>query len=308
MRLFALSNSLSLRLHLYSGLTSPHTTTRWLILQKARRHPTRRLRPAGSTWFQDLFHSPSRGSFHRSLTVLVHYRSQAVFSLGMWSSLLPTGFRVSGSTHVHDAAVCQLQLRVSHPLRMALPIPFASPTHATVEAQEDFPVRRTTPMQQRFLPHTLHWVWAPPGSFATTTGIFSFPRGTLDVSVPPVPPAALNAVGHLFPGGVAPFGVFGIAGCQHLPQTFRSVATSFIGCLRQGIHHVLFFDYVNVTQCLYRVCYGARGDTSVSSPRSQVRSTHFQLSRFQNQHTNKKVEPRGLEPRTSAVQGRRSPS
>lgn len=44
-------------------------------------------------------------------------------------------------------------------------------------------------MQQRFLPHTLHWVWAPPGSFATTTGIFSFPRGTLDVSVPPVPPA-----------------------------------------------------------------------------------------------------------------------
>lgn len=96
----ALSDSLSLRLHLYSGLTSPHTTTRWLILQKARRHPARRLRPAGSTWFQDLFHSPSRGSFHRSLTVLVHYRSLAVFSLGMWSSLLPTGFRVSGGTHV----------------------------------------------------------------------------------------------------------------------------------------------------------------------------------------------------------------
>jgi hypothetical protein len=26
--------------------------------------------------FQVLFHSPSRGSFHLSLTVLVHYRSQ----------------------------------------------------------------------------------------------------------------------------------------------------------------------------------------------------------------------------------------
>ena len=122
----ALSDSLSLRLHLYSGLTSPHTTTRWLILQKARRHPSRRLRPAGSTWFQDLFHSPSRGSFHRSLTVLVHYRSLSVFSLGMWSSLFPTGFRVSGSTHVHDAPGYQLRLRVSHPLRTALPIPFAS--------------------------------------------------------------------------------------------------------------------------------------------------------------------------------------
>lgn len=126
MRLIALSDSLSLRLHLYSGLTSPHTTTRWLILQKARRHPIKRLRPAGSTWFQDLFHSPSRGSFHRSLTVLVHYRSSTVFSLGMWSSLLPTGFRVSGSTHVHFPRFTLLQLRVSHPLRMALPIPFAS--------------------------------------------------------------------------------------------------------------------------------------------------------------------------------------
>ena len=26
-------------------------------------------------WFQILFHSPHRGSFHLSLTVLVHYRS-----------------------------------------------------------------------------------------------------------------------------------------------------------------------------------------------------------------------------------------
>lgn len=29
----------------------------------------------------------------------------------------------------------------------------------------------------------------------------------------------------------------------------------------------------------FRVCYGARGDTSVSLPRSQVRSTHFHFSR-----------------------------
>ena len=32
-------------------------------------------RPLVSIWFQDLFHSPSWGSFHLSLTVLVHYRS-----------------------------------------------------------------------------------------------------------------------------------------------------------------------------------------------------------------------------------------
>jgi hypothetical protein len=34
--------------------------------------------------------SPLRGAFHLSLTVLVHYRSLKVFSLGGWSPLLPT--------------------------------------------------------------------------------------------------------------------------------------------------------------------------------------------------------------------------
>ena len=41
--------------------------------------------------FQVLFHSAHRGSFHLSLTVLVHYRSSRVFSLGRWTSQLPTG-------------------------------------------------------------------------------------------------------------------------------------------------------------------------------------------------------------------------
>jgi hypothetical protein len=82
------------------GLASLARLTRRLILQKARRHPDcSRLRPAGSAGFQDLFHSPRRGAFHRSLTVLVHYRSMAVFSLGQWSAQLPAGFLVSGGTH-----------------------------------------------------------------------------------------------------------------------------------------------------------------------------------------------------------------
>src|SRR4030042_42794 len=41
---------------------------------------------------------PFRGSFHLSLTVLVHYRSSVVFSLGVWSPQLPTGFHVSRGT------------------------------------------------------------------------------------------------------------------------------------------------------------------------------------------------------------------
>ena len=57
-------------------LTSPVKVTRRLIMQKARRHRAEaRLRPLVSVWFQDLFHSLIQGSFHLSLTVLVHYRS-----------------------------------------------------------------------------------------------------------------------------------------------------------------------------------------------------------------------------------------
>jgi hypothetical protein len=42
--------------------------------------------------------SPSRGAFHLSLTVLLHYRSLKIFSLGGWSPLLPTRFLVSRGT------------------------------------------------------------------------------------------------------------------------------------------------------------------------------------------------------------------
>ena len=54
-----------------SGLSSPLALTRWLILLKARRqNDLSSLRPVVGAQFQILFHSPRRGSFHLSLTVL----------------------------------------------------------------------------------------------------------------------------------------------------------------------------------------------------------------------------------------------
>ena len=47
---------------------------------------------------------PSRGAFHLSLTVLVHYRSQAVFSLGGWSPQLRAAFHVCGPTREPGSA------------------------------------------------------------------------------------------------------------------------------------------------------------------------------------------------------------
>ena len=69
------SDSLSLRLHDSYHLTLPEKVTRRFIMQKARRHTKYVLRPLVGTWFQELFHSPVRGAFHLSFTVLVHYRS-----------------------------------------------------------------------------------------------------------------------------------------------------------------------------------------------------------------------------------------
>ena len=56
---------------------------------------------------------PSRGAFHLSLTVLVHYRSSKVFSLGGWSPQLPTGFLVSRGTQAQDGSLSFLPTGLS---------------------------------------------------------------------------------------------------------------------------------------------------------------------------------------------------
>ena len=81
-------------------LTLRMKLTRWIVLQKARRHPNKfELRLLVGTQFQDLFHSPPG--------VLFAFRSRSwftigrlrVFSLGGWSPHLQTGFHVSRPTY-----------------------------------------------------------------------------------------------------------------------------------------------------------------------------------------------------------------
>ena len=85
-------------------LTSLPTMTRRLILQKAHRHLPRprerfRLRLLVGTRVQ-VFSLPARGAFHLSLSVLLHYRSLVVFSLGPWSALIQPEFHVLRPTWV----------------------------------------------------------------------------------------------------------------------------------------------------------------------------------------------------------------
>ena len=109
--------------------------TRRIILQKARRHRLAGPKPDNASpptacerRVSGSLSPPSRGAFHLSLTVLVHYRSARVFSLGGWSPQLPTGFLVSRGTQdtvVQHAHASRRRLRDSHPLRWRLPSAFA---------------------------------------------------------------------------------------------------------------------------------------------------------------------------------------
>ena len=92
-------------------------------MQKARRHGTSPLRPLVSTRFQVLFHSPVRGSFHLSLTVLVHYRSlssiQPYRMVPAASHKASPTSRYSGYHYLiitYPYAALMLYGRVSHPV------------------------------------------------------------------------------------------------------------------------------------------------------------------------------------------------
>src|SRR4029078_141444 len=83
-------------------------------------------------------------------------------------------------------------------------------------------------------------LWAPPVSLAATPGILSFPQGTEMFQFPRCPHLHTKVYRGL-PRWVAPFGYPWIARCQHVPRAFRSVAASFLGSRRQGIHRALIF-------------------------------------------------------------------
>ncbi len=102
-------------------LTSPHTATRWLILQKARRHPARGLRLLVGARFQVLFHSPLGVLFTFPSRYWFAIGHRRVFSLGGWSPQGRTGFHVPGATRVPHSQSARIRVRGSHPVPPAFP-------------------------------------------------------------------------------------------------------------------------------------------------------------------------------------------
>ena len=167
---------------------------------------------------------PSRGSFHRSLTVLFSIGRPEVFRLGWWSTLLPAGFLVPRGTPV-PAQYCLPSPTGVSPSSPRLPRRFG--WHA-------FPFRRpSTPHARK------HAVWALPRSLAATWGISldSFSSGYLDVSVRRV--ASLSGDGTLLPSG-CPIRVRMDPCLPAAPHAFSQLAAPFLVPERQGIRHMPF--------------------------------------------------------------------
>ena len=113
------SDSLSLRLG--HPLTSPRGATRWLILQKARRHTSKGAPTACRQAVSGTVSLPSRGAFHLSLAVLVRYRSQE--SIQGWRVDPPDSHRVSRARR-YSGADCRgdpIRVRGSNPVPPAFP-------------------------------------------------------------------------------------------------------------------------------------------------------------------------------------------
>jgi hypothetical protein len=144
-----------------------------------------------NTGVQVLFHSPHRGPFHLSLTVLVRYRSHQIFSLGTWTPLLPTALAC--------AVVLRILARV-HAVFTYGTLTLCGPAFQTgsVNRWIGNSVTGQSPRLQVLQPPSCNadWldtakVWAAPRSLATTRGILSSPAGTEMFQFPACPRACL---------------------------------------------------------------------------------------------------------------------
>src|SRR2546425_9034627 len=143
--------------------------------------------------------SPFRGAFHLSLTVLVHYRSLKVFSLGGWSPLLPTNSPGFVVLRMQRACPC-LPLRVSHPLWWCVPTPSGRLGLTRMLLLQPQPC-----VTQRWF-----GLFPPRSPLLRESRLISLRRATEMFQFAHCPPACLyiqQVVSRHHSGRVAPFGV-----------------------------------------------------------------------------------------------------
>jgi hypothetical protein len=183
------------------GLTSPHTITRRLILQKARHHqqPPRKATEEALTACR---HTVS-GTISRPLTGALftfpsRYSSaighQEVFRLTRWSWQIHTGFHGPRATREHPQKTRTFRLPDSHRLRSAFPD--CSTTHAFYNSSFGRQTEQggpTTPDAQRLpaITHTRFSLIRFRSPLLAESLLFSLPAGTEMFHFPAFPPTAL---------------------------------------------------------------------------------------------------------------------
>ena len=187
----------------------------------------------------DTISLPSRGTFHLSLTVLVHYRShgsiQAYPTVRADSHGIPRVPCYSGNMirriRGYGYGAITLYGRESNPVR--LPRIFITPASRAGGWTHD----PTTPHAQPPTGIARARFSHPPLSLATTHGI-SPPAGTEMFHFPAFPPQ--QAVTAHDGGWVPPFGNPRIKARSAAPRGLSRPPTSFIGSMCQGIHQTPF--------------------------------------------------------------------
>ena len=251
------------------ALTLPHAISRRFILQKARRHP-----PWGTP--TDCRHTVSgslslrsRGPFHLSLTVLCSIGRQVVFSLGRWSSPIPTGFLVSRGTWAQAPhrdtsfayGVLTLSDRLSQTVRLA--VPFLTVREACSPLQV-CPATLLVHRLQPFPPQEFGLLRVRSPLLAESRPCFLFLRVLRCFSSPGCLRTPMNSACGPSPSRLAgsPIRTPTDQGSLTAPRGISVFAPSFVGTWRLGILRAPFvpspvlYLWMSVlpVSCLFSVC------------------------------------------------------
>ena len=202
------------------GLTSPRTSTRRLILQKARGHIT--TTPKGRCQAPTACRHTVSGTISQPLTGALftfpsRYSStighQGVFRLTRWSWQIRTGFLGPRATREHPQAVGKIsptrlsRSTAAHSRAFGYPTDFSLPAAPAETAKE----RPTTPVTQRLPALTRHRFSLFPfrSPLLRESLLLSLPAGTEMFHFPAFPPTVLcvqTAATRHNSGQVPPFG------------------------------------------------------------------------------------------------------
>jgi hypothetical protein len=181
-------------------------------MQKARHHPIPKYQAltACRHTISGSLSLPSRGPFHLSLTVLLHYRSPDLFSLTRWSSRIHPGFLVSRATrdtnyHISTISATGLSppaVGLSRPVRLSSSCKWRL-SHYPGRSLNRF---RLFPVRSPLLRESLLF------SLPAATKMFQFTAFALHY-----------CSDRTYCGRVAPFGYHRICARLQLPGNFRSL-------------------------------------------------------------------------------------